>query len=68
MTSCQQRMERHAAFLRSGHKPTLEQLQHRLNTDTELLRRHPEHKDLLERRITRHKKWILAKALGLPLE
>ena len=61
-------MERHAAFLRRGHEPTLEQLQHRLNTDTELLRRHPEHKDLLERRITRHKKWILAKALGLPLE
>lgn len=58
----------HELNTRRSYEPTMEQLQHRLTTDTELLKRHPENKELLERRIAKHKKHILAKALGLPLE
>lgn len=68
MMNWQQHAERHAAFLSRSYQPTMEQLQHRLTTDTELLRKHPEHKELLERRIERHKRHILALSLGLPLE
>ena len=37
---------------------TLEQYWNRLEIDTRLLREHPEHKDLLERRIKEHKEMI----------
>jgi len=44
----------------------MEQLHHRLNTNMELLKKHPEHKDLLERQIARTRGYILNLALGLP--
>ena len=40
--------------------PTLDQLRHRLQTDKELLKKHPENRDLLERRIARHEHEIAA--------
>ena len=51
-----------------SHQPTMEQLQCRLKKDMEFLGKYPEHKDLLEKKITRDKDLILAAALGLPLE
>ena len=48
-------------------QPTMEQLQYRLNFDEALLKAHPEHRELLEKRIARTKSQILGTALGLPL-
>lgn len=67
MTEYQKRLARHAEFTRKNYEPTMEQLQNRLVNDTKLLEKHPEHRDLLERRIERHKQHILAKSLGLPI-
>ena len=47
---------RRGAF--SGHRPTLEQLMYRIELSTRLLETHPEHKDLLVRRIDKTKKLI----------
>ena len=41
-------------------EPRLKHLVARYRMDTELLKKHPEHKDLLERRIERHKNDIVA--------
>lgn len=48
-------------------QPTMAQLQYRLNFDEALLKTHPEHTGLLEKRIVRTKGHILNMALGLPL-
>lgn len=37
------------------NQPTLENLVNRLKLDTELLEKHPENKELLEKRIKQHK-------------
>lgn len=42
----------------SEHRPTLEQLMYRIELSTRLLETHPEHKDLLMRRIDKTKKLI----------
>lgn len=42
----------------SGHKPTLEQLKYRIELSTRLLEAHPEHKDLLVRRIDKTRELI----------
>lgn len=48
-------------------QPTMEQLQYRLNSDIALLKKHPEHKEMLEERIVCTKVQILNAALGFPL-
>ena len=40
-------------------EPTLKNYVARYRMDTELLKRHPEHKELLEKRIQRHKEDIV---------
>lgn len=40
------------------NQPTLENLVNRLKLDTELLEKHPENKELLEKRIKQHKEDI----------
>lgn len=40
------------------NKPTLENLVNRLKLDKELLEKHPENKELLEKRIKQHKEDI----------
>lgn len=42
----------------SGHGPTLEQLKYRIELSTRLLEAHPEHKDLLVRRIDKTRELI----------
>ena len=41
-----------------GEKITLENLVNRIETDTKLLKEHPEHKEMLERRIARTNEMI----------
>ena len=54
-----QRMTRATARLIMD-TPMLKHLVARYRVDTELLKKHPEHKELLERRIERHKNDIVA--------
>lgn len=46
--------------MRTMPKPMLKHLVHRYKLDKELLEKHPENKELLERRIARHKEDIVA--------
>jgi len=52
-------MEHNMKMARRIPSPTLEQLQYRLQVDQELLQRHPEHADRLNRKIERDKKYLL---------
>lgn len=44
-------------------KISLQELTNRLNTDIQLLEKHPEHKEMLEKRINEHKEEIIKTCL-----